>query len=105
MQRLGSIPFNNLQLVTALTESHIPYTAISSEKIHNYVFREFLKPKEVVDTIGIPINMAVAGGKVKTEFTFELNTDLYKNELNVIFFVQDMTQKNILQGQIVPLVK
>lgn len=104
VERLGDVPFANLQLVCVLTESNIPYKAYN-RGIHHYVFREFLKPKEIKDTIGIPINLAVAGGKYNTEFTFELNTDLYKNDLNLIFFVQDMTQKTILQGKIIPLEK
>lgn len=105
VQRLGAINFIDLQLVTALTESNIPFNAISSQKIHYFVFREFLKPNKIKDSIGIPINLAVAGGNFKTEFTFELNTELYKNDLNLIFFVQDMTQKNILQGLTIPFVK
>jgi hypothetical protein len=104
VERQGTINFADLQLVTVLTESNIPYGAFN-RKVHNYVFREFLKPKEIKDTIGIPINLAVAGGIFKTEFTFKLNTDLYKNDLNLIFFVQDMTQKTILQGKIIPLEK
>jgi hypothetical protein len=103
VQRIGPIPFDNLQLITALTESNIPYVAINSDTIHYFVLREFLKPHDIKDTTGIPINLAVAGGNFKTEFTFELNTDLYKNELNLIFFVQDMTQRNILQGLTIPI--
>ena len=105
VQRIGPLPFANLQLITALTESNIPYVAINSDTMHYFVLREFLKPGEVKDTIGIPINLAVAGGKFKTEFTFDLNTELYKNELNLIFFVQDMTQKYILQAVTIPLIQ
>lgn len=105
IQRIGAIPFNNPELITALTESNIPYVAINSDTMHYFVLREFLKPKEIKETTGIPINLAVAGGHFKTEFTFELNTELYKNELNLIFFVQDMTQKKILQGLTIPLQK
>jgi hypothetical protein len=105
VQRQGAVNFADLQLVSVLTESNIPYIAISGRKIHNYVFREFIKPKELKDSIGIPINLAVAGGNFKTEFTFDLNTDLYKKELNLVFFVQDMTQKAILQGVTIPLMK
>ena len=103
LQKLGALNSSNYQLVIALAENNVPYNAINGEKIHNYVFREFLKPKEVKDTIGIPINLAVAGDNFSTEFTFELNTDLYKNDLNLIFFVQDMTSKNILQGLTIPV--
>jgi hypothetical protein len=105
VQKLGPIKFSNLQLIAALTESNIPYTAINGEKIHYFVFREFVKPKEVKDTIGIPVNLDATGSSFTTEFTFDLNTELYKNELNLVFFVQDMTQKNILQGVVVPLKK
>jgi hypothetical protein len=101
---LEDIDFNNLQIVSILTESGIHYDAISSTKIHDFVFREYLKPKEIKDTIGIPIKLSKQGEIYKTEFTFELNKDLYKNQLSVVFFVQDMIQKNILQGVIVPLV-
>jgi hypothetical protein len=96
---------SNLQLVSALTESNIPYNAISGQKIHYFVFREYLKPKEIKGSVGIPITLSKPGDKYSTEFTFELNTDLYKNELNLIFFVQDMTQKTIFQGKIIPVVK
>jgi hypothetical protein len=94
---------SNLQLVSVLTESNIPYHAISGQKIHYFVFREYLKPKEIKESIGIPIQLIKPGDTYSIEFTVELDSNLYKNELNVIFFVQDMTQKNILQGQIVPL--
>jgi hypothetical protein len=96
---------SNLQLVSVLTESNIPYQAISGQKIHYFVFREYLKPKEIKESIGIPIQLTKPGDTYSTEFTVELDSNLYKNNLNVIFFVQDMTNKNILQGQIIPLTK
>lgn len=38
------------------------------------------------------------GEQYKTEFPFHLNTELYKNDLSIILFVQDMETKQILQG-------
>ena len=106
VEALDNIEFNDLRLFFALTENDIPYTAINGIKIHPFVFREFIKPEELKDkngVEGIPITLSKRGDNYKTNFTFDLNTELYKNELNIVVFVQDYTKKIILQGYGIPL--
>jgi hypothetical protein len=102
---LNDLDFKDLQLFLALTENNIPYKDISGEKIHYFVFREFLRPKEFKEKKtepGIPLTISKKGDKYETTFSFDLNTELYKNELNIVAFVQDYSKKVILQGVGIP---
>jgi len=101
VEALDNIEFNDLRLFIALTENNIPFVAINGTKIHPFVFREFIKPEEMKDKNGIegiPITLSKTGDKHETSFSFDLNTELYKKELNIVAFVQDYTKKIILQG-------
>lgn len=98
LKALDELRYSSLMLNMALIESNIPFEAINSDKIQYHVFREWLKPPEIKDTIGIPITLKNEGDIVTTEFSFQLNVELYKNDLSIILFVQDMETKQILQG-------
>lgn len=98
VKALDKLTFSSLMLNIALIESDIEFHAINGDKIQNHVFREWIKPPENKDTIGIPLTMTTTGELYKTEFPFHLNTELYKKDLSIILFVQDMETKVILQG-------
>lgn len=95
---IDQVSFSSLQLNIALVESNISYEAINGETMHFQVFREWIKPPDIKDTIGIPLTISEFGEEFKTQFTYHLNSELYKNDLSVILFVQDMKTKLILQG-------
>jgi len=106
IEALEDITFKNIQLFYALTENNIPFTAINTDKIHHFVFREFLRSKDEkskIDTPGIPLKLTKKGDKVETTLSFNINSELYINELNVVVFVQDLTSKLILQGIKIPI--
>ncbi|MDD4663792.1 MAG: hypothetical protein PHD83_03910 [Caldisericia bacterium] len=98
VKALDEISYSSLMLNIALIESNIEFNAINGDKIHNHVFREWIKPPEIKDTIGIPLTLTKIGDIYKAEFPFYLNTELYKKDLSIILFVQDMETKSILQG-------
>ena len=98
VKALDKLTYSSLMLNIALVESNIEFNAINGDKIQNHVFREWIKPPEVKDTIGIPLTLTKTGDLYKTEFPFHLNTELYKKDLSIILFVQDMETKSILQG-------
>jgi hypothetical protein len=93
-----TLSFSSLLLNIALVENNIPFEAISGEKEHYCVFREWIKPPELKDTIGIPLSLKESGDQFKTQFAYLLNSEIYKNDLSIILFVQDMETKAILQG-------
>lgn len=93
-----NISFNAMELKIALIEMDVPYEAINGLKNHYLVFREFIKPAEITETTGIPLSLHKTGDLFQTEFAYKLNSDLYKNDLSIILFVQDMETKSILQG-------
>ncbi|MCE5224108.1 hypothetical protein LLG10_08050 [bacterium] len=105
VKALDEISYSSLMLNMALVESNIEFEAINGDKIHNHVFREWIKPSEIKDTIGIPITLNKTGDIYKTDLPFHLNADLYKKELSIILFVQDMETKTILQGLEIQLQK
>jgi len=106
IEALEDITFNNLQLFYALTENNIPFATITGDKIHHFVFREFLRSRDEKDKIaltGIPLKLSKKGDKFETTLSFDINSELYINELNVVVFVQDFTSKLILQGIEIPI--
>jgi len=98
LKALDELSYSSLMLNIALIESNIPFEAINGDKIHKHVFREWIKPAEIKDSIGIPLTLSYTGEQYKTEFPFHLNSNLYTNDLSIILFVQDMETKSILQG-------
>jgi hypothetical protein len=93
-----TLSYSSLMLQIALVENNIPYSAINGEDFHYFVFREWIKPPEIKDTIGIPLALKEVGDQYEAEFTYHLNSELYKQELSMIVFVQDRETKAILQG-------
>ncbi|MDD4663746.1 MAG: hypothetical protein PHD83_03660 [Caldisericia bacterium] len=91
-----TLSYSSLLLNIALVENNIPYSSL--EKVHYCVFREWIKPSDQKDTIGIPLSLKESGDQFKAQFTYLLNSELYKNDLSIILFVQDMETKAILQG-------
>jgi hypothetical protein len=98
VQAIGQISSTTLQLNIALVESNIPYVAINGETLHFQVFREWIKPPEFNESIGIPISIKEFGDEYETQFTYHLNSELFKNNLSIVLFVQDMKTKAIFQG-------
>ena len=94
----ATLSYSSLMLNIALVESNIPYSAINGEVMHFQVFREWIKPPEIKDTIGIPLNLSRFGDLFQKQFAFHLDTELYKKDLSIILFVQDGETKTILQG-------
>lgn len=98
VQALADLNYSSLMLNLALVESNIEFDAINGDPVHNHVFREWIKPPEVKESIGIPLTLTKNGDQFKIDFPFHLNTELYKEDLSIILFVQDMETKSILQG-------
>jgi len=98
VKAIDQLSSTSLQLNIALVESNIPYDAINGEKVHFQVFREWIKPPEIKESIGIPISLKEFGDEFETQFTYHVNSELFKNDLSIILFVQDMKTKAILQG-------
>ena len=98
VKAIDKVTSSSLQLNIALVESNIAFDAVSSETMHFQVFREWIKPPEIKDTIGIPISISKFGDQFDTQFTYHLNSELYKKDLAIILFVQDLNSKAILQG-------
>jgi hypothetical protein len=93
-----ALTYKDLHLLICLTESKIPYTAINGDKMHYFVFREWVQPSEFKGNVGIPMTLSQSGDKFETTISFKPNTDLYKNELNLVVFAQDFETKAILQA-------
>ena len=100
---LADLNYNDLRLMICLSESNIPYVAINGDKIHNFVFREWIQPEELKGKVGIPIKLTKSGEETETTFSYSLNSELFMNQLSLIFFVQDFETKTILQGIQLPL--
>jgi hypothetical protein len=106
IEALQDIDFKDIKLFYALTENNIPFAAINGDKIHHFVFREFLRSKDEKDKIvipGIPLKLSKKGDKLETSISFDINSKLYINELNVVVFVQDTVSKLIIQGIEIPI--
>jgi hypothetical protein len=100
---LEDISYKDLHLLLCLTESKIPYVAINGDKIHYFVFREWIQPTEFKGNVGIPMTLTKINDQFETIISYKLNTELFKNELNLVVFVQDFETKSILQGLQLPL--
>lgn len=98
VKAIDKVTSSSLQLNIALVESNIAYKAINGENMHFHVFREWIKPPEITDTIGIPLTIEEFGDQFDTEFTYHLNSELYQQDLAIVMFVQDLNSKVILQG-------
>ncbi len=98
VKAIDKVTSSSLQLNIALVESNIAYAAINGETMHFQVFREWIKPPEITDTIGIPLSIAEFGEQFDTEFTYHLNSEQYKQDLAIVMFVQEMNTKVVLQG-------
>lgn len=108
---LDNIPYKDPRIYFALTESHIPYVAINSDKMHYFVLRDFITPvnDDKNDYLGTPMKLStgVVFGKKGDSYQLDVNfklLDIYNlSNLSLLVFVQDNVTKKVLQTQVYPV--
>ncbi|MCE5223149.1 6-bladed beta-propeller [bacterium] len=108
---LDSIPYKDPRLYFALIESNIPFNAINGDKVHHFVLRDYITPKNdnLTDYLGIPMKkgsgekFGLKGDTFEQSVSFDV-LDIYDiNNLSMVVFVQDNVTKRVLQTQVYPV--
>ena len=111
IKALDTIPYKDPRLYFALTESNIPYVAINGDKIHHFVLRDFVSPKNdnQTDYMGTPMKktngekFGFKGDVFELSVSYDVLSLYNINNLSMVVFVQDNVTKRVLQTQVYPV--
>ncbi|MCK5848369.1 MAG: hypothetical protein KAH01_04155, partial [Caldisericia bacterium] len=103
---LDNLPYKNPHIYFAVVESNIPYVAVNKDKVHHFVLRDFVTPKNdnKHDYLGVQMKLPSGDTFGTKGDVYELDVDFtlleYFNLANIslVVYVQDNVTKKVLQS-------
>ncbi|HHH50423.1 MAG TPA: Omp28-related outer membrane protein, partial [Saprospiraceae bacterium] len=95
LKTLGDKPDGNYKLYVAVVEKKIDYNAPNGETVHHDVFRKFLNFNT---SSGQDIALPAKGDSLVLNFNFTIDNNWQEEEIYVLAFVQNDSDKSILNS-------